>query len=116
MDDQATKHVKYFINPKSLVTAKEVCQILKISTSQLNRLRKDNLFPQCFTSGTTKNVKTARKKWLYQDIMKYIDNQKEGINKEYPQEFIKTIRESERFDVEKQKRRAEKARNARYGR
>jgi predicted DNA-binding transcriptional regulator AlpA len=64
----------YYINPKSLITAKEVCQILKISLSSLYLLIKADRFPKPLRMRDKPKTKLF---WTYQSIIDFINKMNE---------------------------------------
>lgn len=69
-----------YINPKSLLTFPEVIQILKMSRTSITKMIKDGIFPPAILKPTSKSqsIRNMRKYWIYQDIMKFIDEMKLG--------------------------------------
>lgn len=68
---------EYYIAPRSLVTAKEVCQILRVSNDTLSSLIKEGLFPQPVA------VRKRKRFFVYGDVMEFIDNKKNNVDKTY---------------------------------
>lgn len=73
---------EYFINPKSLVSYKEIMQILRLDRKTIIKLSKENRFPKPVTI-IGKESPYCKKLWVYQDIMNFIDNARAGIDATY---------------------------------
>ena len=69
-----TEQGVYYINPKSLVTFKELVVIIKLSRSTINNLIKQDLFPKPIRVTNTKNTSKQKRLWLYQDIIDFLNN------------------------------------------
>jgi len=83
-----------YVNPKSLVSYKELEIILKINRSTILGLIREGKFPKPFQV-LNRNDKFAKKFWVYQDIIDFINDKQNGLDKVYQEQ--KTRLDSKRY-------------------
>ena len=81
---------EYYVNPKSLVSYKELEMILKINRTTISALIKEGRFPKPFQV-LNRNDKFAKKFWVYQDIIDFINDKQNGLEKIYQDQKTRMV-------------------------
>lgn len=79
---------EFYVNPKSLVNYKELEMILKINRTTIKALLKEGKFPKPFKV-LNRNDRFAKKFWVYQDIIDFINDKQNGLEKVYQEQKTK---------------------------
>lgn len=101
MANKESLPTEYYINPKSLITLKEIPAILKISISTISKLIKNKNFPPNVRICGERSVgRCAKKLYVYQEVMDFIEmTKKEGALPKY-EETTKTNKPKKRYNDE----------------